>query len=102
MGFKTSLDSKRATVFLDGRLAFGSYADFKAASVPLLDAPEVTEIHLDMSAVEYLDSSALGMILHFKQKTETAGKALAITHPSPPVAAVLKVVNFSKLMTILP
>jgi anti-anti-sigma factor len=102
MGFKTSLDSKRATVFLEGRLAFGSYPAFKTASFPLLELPEVTEIHLDLSAVEYLDSSALGMVLHFKQKAEAAGKALAITRPSPPVAAVLKVVNFSKLVTILP
>jgi anti-anti-sigma factor len=102
MGFKTSLDSKRATIFLEGRLAFGSYTDFKTASFPTLEMSGVTEIHLDMSAVEYLDSSALGMILHFKQKADAAGKALAITRPSPTVAAVLKVVNFSKLMTILP
>jgi anti-anti-sigma factor len=102
MGFKTSLDSKRATVFLAGRLAFGSYSDFKTASFPLLERSEVTEIQLDLSAVEYLDSSALGMILHFRQKAEAAGKTLAITRPSPTVATVLKVVNFSKLVTILP
>jgi anti-anti-sigma factor len=102
MGFKTSIESKRATVFLEGRLAFGSYADFKTASFPLLDLPEVAEIHLDLSAVEYLDSSALGMILHYKQKAEAAGKTLALTRPSPPVATVLKVVNFSKLLAILP
>jgi anti-anti-sigma factor len=100
--FKTAIDSGRVTVFLEGRLSFQSYPDFRAATVPYLDHPEVKEFHLDMSAVDFMDSSALGMILHFRQKTEAARKALAVTHPAPAIAKILKVVNFGKLVTILP
>jgi anti-anti-sigma factor len=102
MEFRTAIDSGRATVYLDGRLSFQSYPDFRAATVPYLDRPEVKEIHLDMSAVDLMDSSALGMILHFRQKAAAANKALAITRPAPAIAKILKVVNFSKLVTILP
>jgi len=102
VGFKTAIDSGRATVFLEGRLSFQSYPEFRAATVPYLDHPEVKEFHLDMSAVDFMDSSALGMILHFRQKTAEAHKALAITHSAPAIAKILKVVNFGKLVTILP
>lgn len=102
MEFRMVIDSGRATVFLEGRLSFQSYPDFRAATVPLLDLPEVREIHLDMAGVDLLDSSALGMILHLRQKTETAGKPLSISRPSPRIATVLRVVNFGKLVPILP
>jgi HptB-dependent secretion and biofilm anti anti-sigma factor len=102
VGFRTAIDSGRATVYLEGRLSFQSYPDFKAATVPYLDHPEVKEFHLDMSAVDLMDSSALGMILHFRLKAMAAHKALAITRPAPAIAKILKVVNFGKLVTILP
>ena len=102
MGFRSVVETHRATVFLEGRLAFGSYPDFRAATVAALESPEVQEIHLDMAALDYMDSSALGMILHFKQKADLAKKTLAITRPSPQVATVLKVVNFDRLISILP
>ena len=94
MGFRMQVDHQCATVFLEGRLAFGSYPDFRAATMSALDLPEVQVIHLD--------SSALGMILHFKQKADLAKKTLAIIRPSPQVATVLKVVNFDRLISILP
>ena len=102
MEFRMAIDSGCATVFLEGRLSFQSYPDFRAATVPLLALPEVNEIHLDMAGVDYLDSSALGMILHLKQKTEVAKRALCISRPSPKVATILRVVNFGKLLPILP
>jgi len=102
MGFRMQVDHQCATVFLEGRLAFGSYPDFRAATMSALDLPEVQVIHLDMSVLDYMDSSALGMILHFKQKADLAKKTLAIIRPSPQVATVLKVVNFDRLISILP
>jgi anti-anti-sigma factor len=102
MDFKAGFDSGCATVFLEGRLSFSSYPDFRAATSGWLERPDVKDIHLDMAAVDYLDSSALGMILHLNQKVLAAQKTLAITRPAPPIATILKVVNFNKLVTILP
>ena len=102
MAYRTAIEAGRATVFLDGRISFRSYPDFRAATLSALEDLEVRAIHLDMAGVEFLDSSALGMILHFNQKALAAAKALAITRPAPPIAAILQVVNFGKLVTILP
>ncbi|MFZ1375127.1 MAG: STAS domain-containing protein [Geothrix sp.] len=102
MEFKTTVESGCATVFLQGRLAFGSYPDFRVATMAALEHPQVDRIQLNMAAVDYLDSSALGMILHFKEKADEARKGLAISSPGPHVAKVLAVVNFSRLIPILP
>ena len=102
MEFRSTIDAGRATVFLEGRLSFSSYPEFRAATLPILEHPEVDEIHLDLAGVTFLDSSALGMILHFNQKAGVANKGLVISRPSPAIATVLRVVNFGKLIKILP
>jgi anti-anti-sigma factor len=102
MEFRTIVDAGRATVILNGRLAFASYPDFRAATMPLLELPGVSEIQLDMASVAYLDSSALGMILYFKQKAEEVQKTLVISRPAPDIATILKIVNFQKLIPIIP
>jgi len=102
MPYRTVIEAGRATVLLDGRISFRSYPDFRAATLSALENLEVKEIHLDMAGVDFLDSSALGMILHFNQKALAATKALAITRPAPPIATILQVVNFGRLVTILP
>jgi anti-anti-sigma factor len=63
MSFPNTCEGSHATAFLEGSLSFRSYPDFKAATQPHVENPSVREIHLDMAGVEYLDSSALGMIL---------------------------------------
>ncbi len=102
MEFRSVINASCAVVYLEGRLAFSSYPEFRAATLPILEHPEVDEIHLNMAAVTFLDSSALGMILHFNQKVGEARKGLAIARPSPAIATILKVVNFEKLIKILP
>lgn len=101
MGYRTTIESGRATVYLEGSLSFRTFPDFRAATLPLLALAEVKEIHLDMAGVGFLDSSALGMILHYSQKTEAARKVLAISRPAPPIATILNVVNFGNLVKVL-
>lgn len=100
MSYPSTIDGSTATVFLQGSLSFRSYPDFKAATQPHLESPAIQALHIDLAAVEYLDSSALGMILHLKQKTDAVSKEVVLTRPSSPVATVLKVVNFGKFLRI--
>jgi anti-anti-sigma factor len=53
-----------------------------------------------MSNVEYLDSSALGMMLLMRERAEIAGKKIVINGVSPFVVAILKTANFEKLFEI--
>ncbi len=93
-------NNNQARLNLHGRVDFGSPAQFKEACDQALDDREVGELVLDMSAVEYLDSSALGMLLLLRDRVAQARKAMAIENCQGIVREVLGIANFQKLFAI--
>ncbi|KHT56744.1 anti-anti-sigma regulatory factor [Alteromonas marina] len=77
---------------------FSKVEDFRNAYSELNDG--VTHIAVDLSRTEYMDSSALGMLLNM-QKT-LAGKELSysIENARPQVAKILKISRFDKKFEI--
>lgn len=63
----------RATLKLSGRFDFHSHRDFRAAYEKILETGAVREIIIDFGEVDYLDSSALGMLLLLREKADGAG-----------------------------
>jgi anti-anti-sigma factor len=101
MNFNALIQGSTGLVLLDGRFTFECHQAFKAATDPLLDSPGLTQIHLDLSGVTYMDSSSLGMLLVLREKAETRGQTIALVRPAPCVITILKVVQFGKIFQIL-
>jgi len=101
MSFSAQTHGTNGLVLLDGRFTFECHQAFKTATDPLLEAPGIQQIQLDLSGVNYMDSSSLGMLLVLREKAETKGMTVALVHPSPCVITILKVVQFGKLFQIL-
>ena len=99
--FSAQADGVNGQVRLAGRFTFECHQAFKAATDPLLDLPNLAQLQLDLSAVDYMDSSSLGMLLVLREKAETKGISIALLRPSPCVITILKVVQFGKLFQIL-
>jgi anti-anti-sigma factor len=93
-------DGGVAKIQLRGRFDFGSHREFKTSYEAPLGAAEVNELHIDMGGVEYLDSSALGMLLILKERAGANNKRVAITNCRGAVRQVLDIANFSKLFQI--
>lgn len=55
-------DGSKAVVKLAGRFDFNTHREFRAAIDPLVADTSVGTVNIDFSGVEYLDSSALGML----------------------------------------
>ena len=91
----------RATLCLQGRFDFNAHRSFRAAIDAVIDDARVKDIHLDLGAVEYLDSSALGMLLILRDKAGAAKKPLALINCRGCVRQVLDIANFGKLFSIL-
>lgn len=89
-----------AKLALEGRFDFNSHRDFRSAYDGLLSVPTLREIELDFERVDYLDSSALGMLLLLREKAEAGGKAVALTGLQGTVKQVLEIANFQRLFTI--
>jgi anti-anti-sigma factor len=93
-------DAGIARIVLQGRFDFGSHRDFKTSYEAPLGATDVRELEIDMGGVEYLDSSALGMLLILKERASATNKRVAITNCRGAVKQVLDIANFSKLFPI--
>jgi anti-anti-sigma factor len=100
MQIKVSINSNVATLAMTGRFDFSSHREFRAASEEALKAQGISEIDIDMNSVEYLDSSALGMLLLLREKSNSANRKLVLSNCKGIVQQVLEVANFSKLFTI--
>ena len=91
-------DSKQVTIKIDGRFDFGSHHDFRDAYRGANEAG--TEFVLDMSKTEYMDSSALGMILLLKEHSGTLGGDIKIVNATSEIRNILEIANFDKLFSI--
>ncbi len=100
MGISANVTGNSATINMTGRFDFSVQRDFKSAYDSLLTNPAIGEILVNLAGVDYLDSSALGMLLMLRERSIAAAKTLKLCRPTASVAQILEIANFSKLFTI--
>lgn len=101
MQTNVSIKDGEALVRLSGRFDFNAHRDFRAAYEPLMDNAELQAVTIDLGSVDYLDSSALGMLLMVRDKAGTANKKLTLANAQAGVKQVLDIANFGKLFQIV-
>jgi anti-anti-sigma factor len=97
MAINVQIRGHSARIAVFGRFDFQLHRDFKEAYTPLLDNAAVSEIEVEMSKVDYMDSAALGMLLLLSERAKAADKLAVLAHASGTVLRVLEVANFSKI-----
>lgn len=98
IGTKLSDDGKRLIIRLDEKFDFGKVQNFRMA---YMDLPEdINHIEVDLSDTEYMDSSALGMLLNMQKSLNERHITYSITHCRPQVARILKISRFDKKFEI--
>jgi len=93
-----SEDGGTLTISIIGRFDITTYKDFGEAYKDRLDS--VSKCVVDMAEVEYLDSSALGMLLMLRERSGGDSAAIDIVNCSPGVRNILKMANFDRLFNI--
>ncbi|WP_374341053.1 STAS domain-containing protein [Methyloversatilis sp.] len=101
MEIRTQLEESSARIVLAGRFEFSSHRSFREATEQILGRSAVEQLDVDLGAVSYLDSSALGMLLMLRDKAQSAGCVLRLASCSNAVKQVLDVANFQKLFTMV-
>ena len=90
--FRTDHDV--AVIRLTGRFDFSGHREFRHCYEAALQEPAIRRIDVDLKAVEYLDSSALGMLLLLKEQADARSLPVALLHCGGPVKEILDVANF--------
>jgi anti-anti-sigma factor len=88
----------KVTIAVTGKFDFQLYDEFRASYADT--AGNGVEYIVDLSATDYLDSSALGMLLLLREHAGGEASKIEITQASPEVRKILDVANFGKLFKL--
>lgn len=96
----TSVEVKDSEVqiTITGRFDFSQHKQFKDCYEK--HDQQATSYSIDLGCVDYIDSSALGMLLILREHAGGASARIALKNCSPEVKKLLKIANFEKLFTI--
>jgi anti-anti-sigma factor len=100
MTLETQIRDNAARIIMKGRFDFQIHKEFKESYIKLFDNPDVRQIEIEMSQLEYLDSSALGMLMLLNERAKSVNKTISLVNPSGVVDQVLEVANFNRLFNI--
>ncbi|MBK6972566.1 MAG: STAS domain-containing protein [Sterolibacteriaceae bacterium] len=89
-----------AVIQLHGRFDFNAHRDVRGAVDRALSIPGAESVTVEMKRVDYLDSSALGMLLLVRDKARGANRNVALSRVNGSVRQVLDIANFGRLFAI--
>lgn len=95
-----SIVGNKGVVRLNCRFDFNCIREFKELYEPLLNNDAVAAVEINLSGVEYIDSTALGMLLALRDKSRSVKKAISLSGCQGVIKQVLEVANFDKLFEI--
>jgi len=96
MSYKVIEEGNIATIHLDGEIDMDVIEKAKEVIFPHIDAGK--EVHLNLSQVQYMDSSGISVLIESHQKALEKNNKVIIKDVSK---SVLKVIMMAKLEQIL-
>ena len=90
-------DGNTVTVSITGRFDFNDHTSFRDS---YRDRPATAHYVLDMSGTDYMDSSALGMLLLLREHAGGESAKISIGGCKPEIKKILTIANFQKLFEI--
>ena len=96
MTYKVTEEGDTSTVFLDGEIDMDKTEGAKEVIFPLIDAGK--NVNLNLSNVQYMDSSGISVLIESHQKAMELGTRVVLKEISK---SVLKVIMMAKLEQIL-
>jgi len=93
---KNSSDGAEITISIDGRFDFGLQKDFRASYENL----KAKRYIVNLMNTEYMDSSALGMLLMMREYAGGSKSDITLKNCSNEIKTILKVANFQSLFKI--
>ena len=93
---KNSNDGAELTISIDGRFDFGLQKDFRSSYENI----KAKRYIVNLMNTEYMDSSALGMLLMMREYAGGSHADITLQNCSNEIKTILKVANFQSLFKI--
>jgi anti-anti-sigma factor len=89
-------------ISLSGTFTFADHALFRDAVIAQIDQPDGAAMVLDLTALDYIDSAGLGMLLLARDAALRHGRAVTLAKARDQVARILAVSKFNLLFDLRP
>jgi len=99
MDYGIDVKEQEAVVRLHGRLTFNDHAKLRALIREMLQNKAKRQV-LDLSALEFVDSAGIGMLLIAREEMANVDKQLVLRAATGQVKRVLTVAQLNKIVTI--
>ncbi len=93
-----SSDGKVVTISVTDRFDFSLHKEFREAY--RYTPGSSAKYMVDLSRTDYMDSSALGMLLLLREHAGDSSSNVVLQHVKPDIVKILKIANFDKLFTL--
>lgn len=90
-----------ARLELSGRFDFTGRKTLRDSYDELFANSAIKTIEIGLSGVEYIDSSALGMLLLMRERSQELNKKVTLCNAKGTVKQVLSVANFHRLFDMI-
>ncbi|KTF19676.1 MULTISPECIES: STAS domain-containing protein [unclassified Pseudoalteromonas] len=95
---RTSADGKALTIQIKGKFDFNLVQSFRQAYAQIDNG--TNKVIVDLRETDYMDSSALGMLLNMKKTLEDKVTVFEITNCQPQLKKILQISRFDKKFDI--
>ena len=95
---KRSDDGKTITIRTDSKFDYSSHTEFRACYSS--ENSSSANYIIDMRNTDYMDSSALGMLLLLREHVNDDRSKVSITNCNEEIKNILEISNFNKLFDI--
>ncbi|MCW9053050.1 MAG: STAS domain-containing protein [Motiliproteus sp.] len=91
-------DGKTLNISIIGRFDYSVHKEFRNAYSDHTNSRIAFKV--DLRKAEYMDSSALGMLLLLKEHADKCQGSVSLHNPQPTVRKVLEIANFDRFFPI--
>ena len=98
MTINKTQDGGKLTLALEGKLDTTTAPKLQEVLIPAFD--EVKEIRLDFSALAYVSSAGLRVLLMGEKTAKAKGGSLTLTGVSPEIMEVFEMTHFADILNI--
>ena len=102
MAINTSVSEENKTVSINisGQFNASMHREFRSAYKDSVENPAAYKFVVNLAHADYMDSSALGMLLLLKEHVCNDSSNVVIAQANPTILDILKIAKFDSLFTL--
>jgi anti-anti-sigma factor len=98
LSIRTTRERSTATVSAAGEIDLSTVDDLRAAVTGAAAEEGTDKVHLDLTAVDFIDSAGLGGLLELRSTLRARSVVLAIDASDGPVRQAMEITGLSELL----